>query len=65
MEKQQAKFYLLHISQQNIEEGFLIKASSAASKFKLLLFESTPEGTWELLAQVLPASHPATSELRG
>mmetsp|Transcript_10383 Transcript_10383/g.31263 ORF Transcript_10383/g.31263 Transcript_10383/m.31263 type:complete len:409 (-) Transcript_10383:1044-2270(-) len=51
VEKQQAKFYLLHISQQNIEEGFLIKASSAASKFKLLLFESTPEGTWELLAQ--------------
>ena len=59
VQKQQARFYLLQITQQQIDEGFLIRASSANnSKFKLLLFECTPEHTWELLAQVPPPPPP-------
>ena len=56
MEKQGANWYSLEVSQQQMDAGFVISAHSAGgSKFKLLLFESTPEGVNELVAQVCPA----------
>ena len=50
VEKQLAKFYSLHVSQQQLDEGFIISAYSASgSKFKLLLFEATADGRHELV----------------
>ena len=49
VEKQLAKFYSLHVTQQQLDEGFIISAYSASgSKFKLLLFEATADGRHEL-----------------
>ena len=54
VDKQGAKWYTLSVTQQHLDAGFVISAYSAsASKFKLLLFERTPEGVNELAAQVL------------
>jgi hypothetical protein len=52
VDKQKAQFFTLELSSATIEEGFSIAAHSDSSKFKLLLFERTPEGAWELLTQV-------------
>lgn len=51
VDKQKAQFFTLELSSATIEEGFSIAAHSDSSKFKLLLFERTPEGAWELLTQ--------------
>lgn len=51
VDKQKARFFTLDLSAAVIEEGFVIAAHSDSSKFKLLIFERTPEGAWELLAQ--------------
>lgn len=52
VDKQGANWYALEVSQEHIDAGFVVSAySSAASKFKLLLFEKTPEGVNELVAQ--------------
>ena len=46
------QFYTLDLAQQHIDAGFCIGAHSVAgSKFKLLMFEATEEGQWELLLQ--------------
>ena len=53
VDKAQAQFYELEVSQAHIDSGFVIGAHSAVgSKFKLLLFEKLPGGQWELLLQV-------------
>lgn len=51
VDKQKARFYILDLNSAVIEEGFSIAARSDSSKFKLLVFERTPEGAWELLTQ--------------
>lgn len=46
------QFYTLGLEQRHIDAGFCIGAHSVAgSKFKLLMFEATQEGQWELLLQ--------------
>ena len=53
VEKQQAKFFSIYVDQKTIDSGFVIAAHSPTlSKFKLLLFEQTPDGQWELVGQV-------------
>jgi len=53
VEKQLARFYSLHITQKQLDEGFIISAfSTQSSKFKLLLFEATPDGRHELAFSV-------------
>lgn len=65
VEKQSAKFYTIHVDQQTIDEGFIIAAHSpAVSKFKLLFFEQTPEGQWELIRQVWRMSSRTTLDHR-
>jgi len=58
VEKQLARFYSLHITQQQLDQGFVISAySTQSSKFKLLLFEATPDGRHELVFSVTPWAH--------
>lgn len=46
------QFYTLDLEQRHIDAGFCIGAHSVAgSKFKLLMFEATEAGQWELLLQ--------------
>ena len=53
VEKQLARFYSLRITQQQLDEGFIISAySTQSSKFKLLLFEATDDGRHELAFSV-------------
>ena len=41
------------MSQQHIDEGFLVAVhSTQGSRFKLLLFEEQEDSKWELLLQV-------------
>lgn len=60
VEKQCANWYSLDVSQEQMDAGFIISAhSTGGSKFKLLMFEHTPEGGNELVAQVrLARLHP-------
>eukprot|EP00884_Botryococcus_braunii_P022977 jgi/Botrbrau1/9363/Bobra.354_2s0019.1 len=52
VDKGNVHFYELEVTQRDIEEGFLVGAfSQVGSKFKLLVFERTGEGPWELLLQ--------------
>jgi len=52
VEKQTARFYTIYVTQQIIDDGFVIAAHSLAlSKFKLLMFEQTTDGQWEMIAQ--------------
>ncbi|KAK9820520.1 hypothetical protein WJX72_011236 [[Myrmecia] bisecta] len=52
VEKSNVAFYELDLQQSHIDAGFVIAANSpVASKFKLLLFEQTDKGSWELLMQ--------------
>ena len=54
IDKTAAAFHELALTQQQIDEGFIIAAhSKAGSRFKLLLFERTSEGFWEVIAQVM------------
>ena len=58
VEKQLARFYSLHITQQQLDQGFVISAySTQSSKFKLLLFETTPDCRHELVFSVTPGAH--------
>ena len=53
IDKTAAAFYELAVTQRQIDEGLIIAAHSrAGSRFKLLLFERTWEGHWEVVAQV-------------
>ena len=53
IDKTAAAFYELAVTQRQIDEGPIIAAHSrAGSRFKLLLFERTWEGHWEVVAQV-------------
>ena len=53
MDKAAADFYELYVSQQHIDEGFLVAVhSTQGSRFKLLLFEEQEDSKWELLLQV-------------
>ncbi len=53
VDKAAADFYELYVSQQHIDEGFLVAAhSTQGSRFKLLLFEEQEDSKWELLLQV-------------
>lgn len=52
VDKAGCHYYALDVSQQHIDQGFVIGAHSVAgSKFKLLMFETTTEGQWELQLQ--------------
>ncbi|CAL8468257.1 g7796 [Coccomyxa elongata] len=52
VEKAGCQYYVLDLTQRHIDQGFVIGAHSlAGSKFKLLMFEATEEGQWELLLQ--------------
>eukprot|EP00891_Asterochloris_glomerata_P001879 jgi/Astpho2/1879/e_gw1.00038.140.1_t len=52
VDKAAADFYELYVSQQHIDEGFLVAAhSTQGSRFKLLLFEEQEDSKWELLLQ--------------
>ena len=52
VDKAGCHYYALDLSQQHIDRGFVIGAHSVAgSKFKLLMFDATPEGQWELQLQ--------------
>lgn len=56
MKKAGVVFYQMDITQQHIDDGFVVGAHSAAgSRFKLLLFEQASDGQWEQLVQV---THP-------
>ena len=53
VDKGQAAFYDIMITKEDIDSGFVIGAhSSVGSKFKLLLFEETENGRWEVHHQV-------------
>ena len=53
MDKGQAAFYDIMITKEDIDSGFVIGAHSpVGSKFKLLLFEETETGRWEVHHQV-------------
>lgn len=55
-DKAQAVFYGLQVSQQDINEGFVVSAfSPTGSRIKLLLFESSGASSWELQEQVYTA----------
>ena len=55
VEKGQAQFYEMEISQEDIEQGFVIGVhSKTGSKFKLLLLEKTGPKQWEIHHQVHP-----------
>lgn len=46
--------YKMHITQQHIDDGFVIGACSAqGSRFKLLLFQQCNNGEWGQLAQAI------------
>ncbi|EIE19270.1 DnaJ-domain-containing protein [Coccomyxa subellipsoidea C-169] len=52
VEKAGCQYYTLDLTQRHIDQGFVIGAHSVAgSKFKLLMFEATEEGQWEMLLQ--------------
>ena len=52
VDKSGCHYYLLELSQSHIDSGFVIGAhSSAGSRFKLLMFERTREGQWDLMLQ--------------
>lgn len=52
VEKAAGNFYTLQLTEQQVEAGFVIGVhSKVGSRFKLLLFETTPSGQWELLVQ--------------
>ena len=55
------------MSQQHIDEGFLVAVhSTQGSRFKLLLFEEQEDSKWELLLQVgLQPCHPGEGIARG
>ena len=57
VEKAQAVFYELPVSQEQVDCGFVIGASSSTgSKFKILLFERRGDNApWELHTSVTPA----------
>ena len=45
-------YYLLELAQRHLDSGFVVGAhSSAGSKFKLLMFERTSDGQWDLVLQ--------------
>lgn len=48
----------VEVAQAHLDGGFFIAAhSTAGSKFKLLLFEQSAEGQWELLMQANTRFH--------
>ena len=55
VDKTAACFYEIRLSRQQIDGGIIFAAhSKIGSRFKLLLFERSPEGRWELAVQVQP-----------
>ena len=52
VDKSGCHYYLLELAQSHMNSGFVIGAhSSAGSKFKLLMFERTSDGQWDLVLQ--------------
>lgn len=66
VDKQGANWYSLEVRQEHLDAGFVISGHSAGgSKFKLLMFESTPEGVNEIVAQVCLRGRPLQQRGRG
>ena len=56
-EKMCRALWQVEVAQAHLDSGFFIAAhSTAGSKFKLLLFEQSAEGQWELLMQASSGS---------
>ena len=52
VDKSGCHYYLLELAQRHLDSGFVVGAhSSAGSKFKLLMFERTSDGQWDLVLQ--------------
>ena len=57
IDKAQASFYQISISQADIAKGFIVGAySMAGHRIKLLLFEAAGRKSWELQEQVRQSS---------
>lgn len=65
VDKAQATFYEIVISQSDIAQGFIVGAySTAGHRIKLLLFEPAGRQSWELQEQVRHKAYPSCSQTR-